>query len=163
MPIYEIYPLFSDTFLVTWGTQFKNLIIERIKQISDKEIKYLEKEVVTSIFSYLKNMFENTEDKWDKHELNLALRLLQCPFMEKKLKGLSEIKEIIECVTGKDPAIRRRYRFLSAETLAKWIVKHKVLEIIIEDSHVELFKRISNLLIFLANLKQLVPEHIDLI
>ena len=39
--------------------------------------------------------------------------------MEKKLKGLSEIKEIIECVTNKDPAIRRRYRFLKPESLAK--------------------------------------------
>ena len=108
-------------------------------------------------------MFSDVNDKWDKYELNLALKLLKCPFMEKKLKGLSEIKEIIECVTNKDPAIRRRYRFLKPESLAKWIAKRKVLEIIIEDSHVELFKRISNVLIFLANHKQLMPEHIDLI
>lgn len=123
----------------------------------------MEKDVINSIITNLKNMFEETTEDWDQYELELALRLLNCPFMEKKLKGLCEIKDIIECVNSKDLLVRKRYRALTPESLAKWIASSKVLEIVIENSHEELVKRISTLFAFVAEEKELDLGHIDLL
>ena len=108
-------------------------------------------------------MCEGTEEDWDRWELGLALRLLNCPFMEKRLKGLSEIKKIVEWVTSKELAVRRHYPSLNAESLARWIVQSNVLEIVMENSHEELVKRLSTLIVFLADLKKLNTEHLDML
>ena len=108
-------------------------------------------------------MIGANEENLDVLELNLALRFLICPFMEKKLKGLTEIKEIIESMTDKDLNIRRRYRFLTSESLAKWIVSNRIIEIVLENSHEEMVKRVSSIFIFLASTKYLTNEHLDLL
>lgn len=163
MPVYEIRAYFTKNFDLLWTTAFKNLVIERIQKISEKEIKMLEKDVVTSVIGVLKIMVDNSEDDWDSIELGLALKLLKCPYMEKKLKGLSEIKELIEGVSEKEPSGKRKYKFLNSEVLAKWIVENKVLETVVENAHEEMIKRLSCVLIFLAENKKLKTFHLYLI
>lgn len=102
-----------------------------------------------------------TDDNWEIYELNLALKLLNCPYMEKRLKGLVEIKDLIE-VIDKDNS-RKNTRNLSPDYLAKWLITSKVLETVMENSHEEMIKRTSSIIIFLAKNNYLNTAHMDLL
>ncbi|OMJ74578.1 hypothetical protein SteCoe_26477 [Stentor coeruleus] len=163
LPVYEIRAYFTKAFDLLWTTTFKNLVIERIQEISDKEIKMLEKDMVSNVIGVLRIMIDDSDDDWDSVDLGLALKLLKCPYMEKKLKGLSEIKDFIENISEKESSVKRKYKFLNSEVLARWIIENKVLETVVENAHEEMIKRLSCVFIFLAENQKLETSHLDLI
>ena len=69
----------------------------RVDNISDEEVRKLEKSSFASIFSqvevFLKNALpERSQKLTEILALKIALRFLRCPYLEKKLTGLNDIK-----------------------------------------------------------------------
>ena len=77
--------------------------------------------------------------------------------MEKRLRAINEIKEIIER-KSKYPA----YSSGSVRLMAEWIVKEQIVKQIFAYSHPEMMKRVSDILIFLYKNEMLSKEILDL-
>ena len=81
----------------------KDLVLQRIEAITVKELKDLVKDHIAEILQKTRKLLNECLKKIDleqieKADLNLTLKLFKSPFMEKRLKGLIEIKEFIEKV-----------------------------------------------------------------
>lgn len=61
-------------------------------------------------------------------DLDLALKHLKSPFLEKKLRGINEIKEISEKVENNESSYAAdRIYYLTPSILADWIIKNKII------------------------------------
>ena len=79
----------------------KELILQRIESIKSKDVKDINKDVLDEIISKMKKLLIDSLKKPDleqleKAELTLTLKYFKSPYMEKRLKGLIEIKDLIE-------------------------------------------------------------------
>jgi hypothetical protein len=101
-------------------------------------------------------------------ELDLALKQIKCKYMERRIKGLNEIKDFIKKTSGHYRSHQGRVivttKWLNQDHLVRWILDQNLVKILIIDySHVEVIKRCSDILKFLAKRNSLYDEHIDLI
>jgi ubiquitin carboxyl-terminal hydrolase 9/24 len=70
--------------------------------MTEKELKEIDKESVTKVLTDLKEFFTlsmteaETAQLIEINQLNIALRFLRSTYLEKRLKGISEIKHMIE-------------------------------------------------------------------
>ena len=151
----------------------KDAIVRRLKYLSDKEIKDLDKDIlsrfITSAQALLIHHYPKDEVFLiiETAELDLALRFLTCPYFEKRLKGINEIKDLTEKIDlhehfAKHPSqyssmySGKSTRYLSAEHFINWIYKNKVFELILGDSmHNEIIKRTHDILKFIAKYQNL--------
>lgn len=108
-------------------------------------------------------MLDDFKENWDLYDLSLAQKLLKCPYMEKQLKGLAEIKEIIETVIDSDSVIRKKYRNLTINNLSDWLISNKILETVIENGHEEMVKRTSFIFDFISKAKKITSSHLEAI
>ena len=170
LPVFDLGSYISKSFGDNWVASFREQVFGRIQDISNKELKDLNKETFTSILQSTKKLLFDYDRRQDfselieKAELDLGLKLLKCPFMEKRLKGLNEIKEMIEKISFRGTYFQGGTRgtvWLKAPVLVDWILENKVVEQILDYSHVEMFKRISVILIFLAKNKSLSEELLE--
>lgn len=72
--------------------------------MSEKELKEIDKEIVGRVLNELKDFFAlsmndiETAELIESNLMNTALRFLKSTYLEKRLKGISEIKTMIERV-----------------------------------------------------------------
>jgi hypothetical protein len=70
--------------------------------MSEKELKEIDKESVTRVLNELKDFFTlsmtevETAEMIEMNQLNISLRFLKSTYLEKRLKGISDIKTMIE-------------------------------------------------------------------
>lgn len=92
----------------------------------------------------------NLED-FDKADLTLILKFFRSPFMEKRLKALNEIKDLVERVQKySNSPVYRDSNWPNSKQLAEWIVKEQILQQTFAYSHSEMMKRVSDIVIFLS-------------
>ncbi len=99
-------------------------------------------------------------------DLLLALKLLRCPFLEKKLKGITEIKEISERVDfAQSPYEQDKgTKYLTPDLLTQWILDNQVVQLLLGDSiHMEIIKRCHEVLKFLIKYNKFPLSIIDTI
>lgn len=97
----------------------------------------------------------------EKADLCLILKFFKSPYMEKRLKGLNEIKELVERVTKSSWG--RESSWLTAKYLSEWITNEQIVQQILSYSHPEMLKRVSDILIFLFKNDLLSNEHLELL
>jgi len=147
---------------------------QRLQNLDEKEIKDIVKDnlamamILMKGFLKLKHSEEQASKIIDTHEMMLSLKYLQTPFLEKRLNGLADIKKMIEKVdlpfSDVHQSLGIKQSWLTSEYLTKWIVQHNILGIILnENTHAELVKRTSHILIFLAKKKAITKEIIELL
>lgn len=160
--------------------KIKVQIEQRLKYISDKEIKDLDKEILTQfiqrcqalLIHYLpkEEVFLMTE----MAELDIALRFLTCPYFEKRLKGINEIKDLTEKIDVYEQIARtganynhfvgKATRYISAKVFIEWVEKNKIFELILGDSlHVEIIKRTHEIIKFIAKYEKIPLSLLDLL
>lgn len=88
---------FKDSFL----NDFKKLFFLRIDNISIKEIKDIDPTVAFGLLSQIQTILDEicvkeTFQLTEEAELNLSLKLLKSPFLQKKIRGITHFKECIE-------------------------------------------------------------------
>ena len=67
----------------------------------------------------------------EKLELELSLKYLKSPYFEKKLKGLSDIKDIMEKVEYSSReysfySYKKKYHYITVDIFLKWLADNKV-------------------------------------
>jgi ubiquitin carboxyl-terminal hydrolase 9/24 len=164
--LYDIGPILDKKFAETFLPSFKELVLQRIESITTKDLKDLSKETVSEILVRTKKLLSDSLRKMDleqleKTELNLILKLFKSPYMEKRLKGLNEIKELIERVSKNN--WYKETTWLSSKILSDWIINEQIIQQIFTYSHGEMLKRVSDILIFLYKNDGLSNEHLELL
>lgn len=143
----------------------------RINSICEKEMKDLDTNLAFSLLRDIPLLFEEIPQKEfskisEETELSFCLKLLKCCYLEKRLKGINELKDFIDRV---DPTNESKYRetnkklkYFTKETLLQFIVDNQILEFILgENFHIEVFKRSLNLMCFLSLSGKLSKDHLN--
>ncbi len=94
--------VFAPTFAAQFVKSVKDILISRINNMTEKELKEMDKEQITRVISEMREFFslsmseKETAELTEMTQLNTALRFLKCTYLEKRLKGISDIKLMIE-------------------------------------------------------------------
>lgn len=157
--------------------ELQSVIIGRLENMTDDEMKDIDKTVTNNIVDELREFLylgidpNIVDEKLESIKLSMALRFLKSTNMKKRLNGINEVKHIIEMTSGfmrpgipQDFDSPRRARWLKPEYLCKWIKDNDLIEYLLgETSHIEVIKRSTTVLKFLTHYKQLTKEHLDLL
>ena len=153
----------------------KAIFFQRIESLEEKEIKDINKELVSGSMNLMKGFLKiiYTDEEAAKivqvHEMLLSLKFLQSGSLEKRLNGLADIKHLIDRA---DYSPRYAYQqqtlpketWLTSDYLVKWIIEHKILEMILnENAHAELVRRTAYILTFLAKKRAITKGMIELL
>jgi ubiquitin carboxyl-terminal hydrolase 9/24 len=93
----------------------------------------------------------------DERQLVISLKFLKSPYLEKRVKGVTEIKDLTERIE------LMKKRTISRAELVKFIKENQILEtLLLGDSvHCELVKRCSEIVIFLTRNNAFAVDMID--
>lgn len=93
----------------------------------------------------------------------MALKFLKSNFLEKRVKGLSEIKDFTEKLKFETSSQIKLKTSINKEELIKWIVYNRILDFtVLGDSvHPELIKRASDVAFFLCKNQAFQPDYVD--
>ncbi|CAG9317591.1 USP34_6 [Blepharisma stoltei] len=172
LPLYEINQFLSKQFSDDWCPKFKRVVLERISTISNRELKDIDKDVISEILQKLRKLSGEVDRRGETYEfieraeLELALKLLKCPYMEKRLRGLNEIKDMIEKVNNKGvyyQGFTKGTRWITTEFMKEWLLQENIIEIVLDYNHVEMIKRVSEIFIFLAKTGALTEDQLTLL
>ena len=180
--IITMYPYLNKSVRDKIMPIIKNAVGRRLKIVSDKEIKELDKELLSLLLTKAQELlceYYPAEDIYkltEIAELELALRFLTCPYFEKRLRGINEIKEMTEKIDIHEHILRnngqinlissqfKTTKYLNATTFIKWIFNNKVFDLILGDSlHVEIVKRSHDILKFMGKFESIPVELLDLL
>lgn len=171
-PLRSIRSIAKENVIKEIVTIGEKAFFQRLYALDVKEVKDINKETIANAMLLMKGFLklQYTEEHAAKvaetHEMLIALKFLQSPYLEKRLNGLADIKKMIDIV--EKPAIQMKYSqkvvLFTSDYLAKWIVENNILGIILnENAHAELVKRTSSILIFLAKKKEITKDMIELL
>jgi hypothetical protein len=98
-PFIEILNFGEKTFVITFVKEVRGALMERLDNLQDNEIKELDKDILRDIIDVLKSYIniiepENAFKTAEQYELIIAQKYLRCPFFEKRVRGINELKEI---------------------------------------------------------------------
>lgn len=153
----------------------KNALIERLDNLTENEMKELDKDIIKRTIYILKSYIsisdsDNANQIAEVYELKIAQKYLRCPFFEKKVRGINDLKDIFFKVKNKEKSRSQleqmnleATKWLTFERYAKWIVDEKIVEFIFQENpHVELIKRSLEILYILTMQEQFFsPQIID--
>jgi hypothetical protein len=105
------------------------------------------------------------------------LKFIQCPYMEKRLKGINEIKDFIERISLSSRATTiqnvhymrpiiylKPTKWLNRARLVDWLREKNLCEMLLkEHCHVEVIKRLPEIMKFLAESNELETSLLDLV
>jgi len=75
-------------------------VFERLGKISDKELKDLDTKTVRSISFSITELFKRIaenqiiQEESDRFDIRFTIKLIKCPFLEKKIAGISYLKAL---------------------------------------------------------------------
>jgi hypothetical protein len=141
---------------------FKEYVLKQIDLITPEEVKDIDKDFIIEGLKNAKWLLEDdpeyNEYLFDDYVLQFFLKMIQSPYFEKKLKGVTDINEKISNLNYTKGDEEEVKKFL------EWIMNSNVLKLIYnENSHPEIMKKGVGILIFLAKNKAITKELIDIV
>lgn len=132
------------------------LVFNCLKQISDREIKELDKEMVLRILRNLQAMEIICLEELDILELDIYRKYISSQFFEKKLKALNDLKDFLEKIKIDE---RKNYiRTQTPEKAIRWLLEQKIIENLIKNSsQIDLIKRGFDLIRYILKSSQNFP------
>lgn len=94
--------IFAPTFAAHFTRQVKDILVYRLNNMTEKELKEIDKESISRVLTELKDFLTlsmndlETAELIEINQLTIALRFLKSTYLEKRLKGISDIKSMIE-------------------------------------------------------------------
>eukprot|EP00741_Cyanophora_paradoxa_P020634 tig00021281_g19916.t1 len=153
--------------------------------LPDEELKNEDKANLVTAFKYLSDLGDEHTISEDQHAmeaftLEFALRCFNSPFLEKRLAGLSDFKEIVASVERAEELARSRpkkhqepsvplslpfaFQLLSSRDLSEWFQRNRIVERLFgEGLHIELIRRCGDLLTFFVRKGTFRDREVDLI
>jgi ubiquitin C-terminal hydrolase len=169
LPIFSFVSYFSRAYAPGFLAKMKAALLWRLENFSLKELKEYNRDIVGALVRTLAVLSKFTDNRVNQQEivelweLNLTLKLVACPLLEKRVKGMNELNEIINRVKAK-PSDYRTTRWLTATSLMGWIETNQLVELLFsEKSHLELIRRASDVMTFISSCNKLTERHLDLI
>mmetsp|Transcript_19956 Transcript_19956/g.36937 ORF Transcript_19956/g.36937 Transcript_19956/m.36937 type:complete len:2099 (-) Transcript_19956:32-6328(-) len=134
-----------------------NLTALELKDLSKEKAAFLLHNASRMLNSL--SSLHNSQEFNQDIELSLCLQLFYCPLLEKRIKGLSDIKAVLNKATSQRQQVRFNGEFLSA-----WLIDNRIIEAIFKESaHTELIKRSGELISFLIDHGKLSDTHLEMI
>lgn len=151
LPVYEILELVEMNQHTHLAQKFYHSVLQRVDIISDSELKDLKHEEVVLCLIKLKKfkIFEGSVTI-DSVKLNFFLKMLKCAYLEKRIKGLTEINSVVEACETR-AMMYDKVNKPNPEDIKQWVTAEKIIEILLNDRpHIELIKRSGVILKFAA-------------
>lgn len=156
--------------------------MNRILNLSNADIKTLDKDTVSRTLENLGQMlgkgsrgFEHYQEI-ETAELDLALKFIKCPFLERRLKGIMAIKEMIKRSRAVPRSIysgaqtqttqnqTKPLKCLKEQNISQWILDNNLVLLLMKDyAHIEVTKRAAEILKCLSRNQMLTQDILDLI
>ena len=96
--------LMSEEFANQFVSEVEGIVTQRLMQMSDKEIKELDKEALPGVLQQFQQFLQITKaddviaQTVETIQLAFAARFLKTTYLEKRLKGVTDIRGLIERV-----------------------------------------------------------------
>jgi hypothetical protein len=186
--------MISHSFLQTYVLALEPLVFQHILDLTDEELKNEDRKTISEITSYMECLMRmihpaNTSETIEKFNLQVSYKCFKSPYLEKRLVGLNDIKEICGNVWRKNEYIRKlqakethtdpmlesiwmtpKYLLnfyakliLFSSYLADWIKENQILEQLYGNAHAELMKRSGDILKFMSYFEALDQKYLDLL
>jgi ubiquitin C-terminal hydrolase len=171
LPVIGIISCLTPSFAQLYLPQVSGALIWRLQNLNLKELKEFNRDFVMSLLEAIGligkclDRHRNPYEVVELLELQINLKLVTCPFLEKRVKGMNELSEIINRLKPKSAGVEYKpARWLTSGALVKWLEANNVVELLFsENSHLELIKRASEVLAFISSCNKLTERHLDLI
>lgn len=132
------------------------LVFNSLKQLTDREIKELDKEMVLRILRNLQAMEIVCPEELDILELEIYRKYLFSQFFEKKLKALNDLKDFLEKI--KIDERKNNARTQTPEKAIRWLLDQKIIENLIKNSsQIDLIKRGFDLIRYILKSSENFP------
>ncbi len=165
LPIFSIQPFLDPGFSNNFYSQLREGIMKRVEMVDEKEIKDLKLDAATKVLIRVRDAGQsNVEEnkKMERAELNIALKFVRSPFLEKRIRGMNEIDRIIELVKDDEICKMNTKREMTGIEMAEWLIQSQLIEQVLEERpHVELIKRCPKILTFLATHGQIPEKYLN--
>ncbi|KAL4505333.1 hypothetical protein ABPG72_002395 [Tetrahymena utriculariae] len=154
-----------------FANNLKKRIFDRFNKISDKELKDLDiqkaKSTINQLGDCLANILGNQiYEEAEKLEIRCIIKLIKCPFLEKKILGVSQFRDIISRASANNKQYYQKdiypYQYFDRQKLKEYLEQENLLDFFLgENFHPEIFKRSIEILGFLSEENALLPKHIE--
>lgn len=170
LPMISIINCFSRPFAHVILPKVKDSIIWRLQNLNLKELKEFNRDIVEVLVNALGFISKSIDSKSNPFEaselieLQISLKLITCPFLEKRVKGINELNEIIAKVKAKtaNSQTLKPSKWLTTQALIDWLEANNIVALLFsENSHLEIIKRSSDVLAFISASNRLTERHLD--
>jgi hypothetical protein len=113
-PLRNLGAVLTPEFKTSLCKQIRDLIVARLQTMTEKNLKDTDKDAMTKLVNGFKQflMLANTEKETaqiiETMQLYVSLRFLQCGNLEKRLKGLNDIRTMVERVIQQNNKSQQR-------------------------------------------------------
>ncbi|OMJ88629.1 hypothetical protein SteCoe_9412 [Stentor coeruleus] len=149
---YEIFDYLLPDYGINYFANYNELLLKRVDIISEAELKDLKyEEIICLINRMKKSRYYDQTLNFESLKLNFFLKMLKSGYLEKRIKALSEISQMIETNESKIVTFDQIKAKSNLEELKLWLLKENIVSLLLTDRpHVELMKRSSTVLKFFA-------------
>ena len=150
--LYPLKRLVDEKFFNEFAESLSLAVVERIKIVSDKDIKHVEPETIVSLLQNLKTEQATVSNKIVDYSLMLLyIKMVKSNYMEKRIKGLNEICNYLDGLEKNSLTDNEIFQLLDKENLMVEILETRV--------HAEILKRANQVLkLFAKNGKISIKE-----
>ena len=108
----------SVDYLGPYAEKVQSVIYEHILSLSDDELKNEDRKNITDINQMVETLIRTTKpevasESAEKFNLSVALKCFQSPYLEKRLVGLNDIKDVINNVLRKQEWQKKQQQYQS--------------------------------------------------
>ena len=170
-PLAGALRVLRDDFSKQYSSDVLKEITDRFSALNDKEVKEMTKPALDKLFYMLESLKLAKDPTAAGREavlviiFSIAVQLIKSSYIQKKLLGLSIIKEMIpkrdRMISG---APLGNMEWKEPRMLTKAMEEHKLLDIILgENAHAEILRKVEDIFVFLLTNDKLDAKHIDLL
>jgi len=181
--IVRLHEHLSYSFVKKLVSELKPVVLPHILELTDEELKGVSRKTIHVITHCMATLYNYVRMKdvpliVNKFDLAIAYKFLLSPFLEKRLTGLSDLKNFIVSITRKEEYYAKlmagnrsasnssdpySHICIDAKTMVDWLTSKSIMEhIYVTSVHQELLKRAGEIPRFLALQGALRPQHIDM-
>ncbi|KAH3762073.1 ubiquitin hydrolase [Pelomyxa schiedti] len=165
------------SMFTNWVDQIHTPALDRMKSLTADEIRMESKTTVSAIVEDLTSILKQGNfkigDSMDILFLNVADKFFKCQYLEKRLAGLSDIKDMALKCRQRDQYMKFRSYIqqqnpqginISTDAFMKWLKENKTVETLFGPTiHIELLHRCADILRLMAEEQKMSKDQIDLI
>lgn len=187
----------SEEFAASFVSEVEAIVTQRLMGMRDNEIRELDSDALPGVLLQLQQFLQiaqgddNISKLVEQIHLAFASRFLRTTFLEKRLKGVADIRQLIERVQAKSKIERARKRaidtgaplnkippyiinsnqqkvrpthFLDTKALTQWLQQEKIPDLLFgEGAHPEILRRAAPIIKFMSQEGALTTDIVDMV